>query len=73
MASNTRDQSHALSTNKMVTGPPLLLSLTDFSHFTDFPTLRIIIWPTVLSVKGINRSEYHHVGVTALRVHLMDM
>lgn len=27
--SNTRDQSYALSTNKMVTGPPLLLSLTD--------------------------------------------
>lgn len=30
MASNTRDQSYALSTNKMVTGPPLFLSLTDF-------------------------------------------
>lgn len=29
VASNTREQSYALSTNKMVTGPPLLLSLTD--------------------------------------------
>lgn len=29
-----------------------------FSHFTDFPTLRIIIWPRALSFKGINRSEY---------------
>jgi len=30
-----------------------------FSHFTDFPTLRIIIWPRALSFKGINRSEDH--------------
>lgn len=29
------------------------------SHFTDFPTLRIIIWPRALSFKGINRSEDH--------------
>lgn len=29
-----------------------------FSHFTDSPTPRIIIWPRALSFKGINRSEY---------------
>lgn len=26
-----------------------------FSHFADFPILRIIIWPRALSFKGINR------------------
>lgn len=30
-----------------------------FSHFTDFPTLRIIIRPRALSFTGINRSEHH--------------
>lgn len=50
---NTRDQSYALSTNKMVTSPPLLLSLTDSLTSLTSQPLRIIIWPRALM--GINR------------------
>lgn len=46
-----------------------------FSHFTDFPTLRIIIRPRALGFKGINRLEYQ-VWMSYIRdlgVHFMNM